>query len=233
MKNRFFPRPALLIPAIAIALAFSAPAPALHAAPPVLDYGDMSSATLTQKAWGALNSKSFDAAIGYTTKCIDTYKEKAIEQEKALGHPGPDKGQWALSDVATCLFIRGKAYEGQKKLPLAVADYNNIITNYPKAECADGQNNKWKPADPAKAQLALLAEFMDTTSTIVNVDLNSITVKDSTGNKSYRITMQTKIDYRGQPAHFTDLRPGLSVKVTPAANEQEAAEISADDPPKK
>ncbi len=226
----------LLLPAtFALATAMLLPAPAMRAATSNLDYGDMSSSTLDNKGWGALNSKDFAAAIGYTTKCIDTYKEKALEQQKSLtqGHPTALKGVWALNDVAVAHFIRAKAYEGLLKVPDAIADYSAIVSDFHSAECTDGGGNKWKPADPAKTQLALLGAATKEVDTISKVDLNTITVKTPTTLATYRITMQTQILYKGQIAHLTDLHPGLRVEITPAANAQEAATIAIDDPAAK
>ncbi len=132
------------------------------------------------------------------------------------------KGVWALNDVAVAYYIHAKAYEGLLKVPDAIADYNTIVSSYPAAECTDGKGNKWKPADPAKAQMTLLGASVKEVDTISKVDLNTITVKTPTTLATYRITMQTQILYKGQVAHLTDLHPGLRVEITLAANAHEA-----------
>ena len=40
--------------------------------------------TLTGKAWKALEGKDYDSVMGYTQKCIDMFKDKAVEMQKGL-----------------------------------------------------------------------------------------------------------------------------------------------------
>jgi hypothetical protein len=230
MKNRRFLVPGLVLQAI---LLFSPPA--ARAATPTVDYGDNSTATLTQKAWQSLGVNDWASTIAYTTRCIDTYKDQALNQQKALAskHPGDNPDSWALNDVGTCYFIRGKAYEGLKKIPEAIADYKYLVDNLALSACTDPKGFVWYPAKPAKDQMILLAAATQEIDTIEKVDLNYITIKTPSKITTYRITMQTNITFKGQPAHLTDLKEGMSVVVTPAANAQEAASISTDDPPRK
>ena len=141
-----------------------APAPAAPGSPAPaeskLDFGDYSSSAITTKAWGALEAKSYDDALAYTGKCIDMFKDKAVEMQKALTAPTTDKdqtsAQWALNDVGTCYYIQAKAYEGEGKNKDALASYKFLADNLPFAQCWDPKGWFWKPADAAKERLKAL-----------------------------------------------------------------------------
>ena len=125
--------------------------------PSTLDFGDFSSSAITTKAWGALEAKNYYDAIAYTNKCIEMFKGKAVEMQKALTAPPTDKdqtfAQWALNDVGTCYFIQAKAYEGKGKQKEALDDYKFLAENLAYAQCWDAKGWFWKPADAAKDRL--------------------------------------------------------------------------------
>lgn len=227
MNIRCFTAPAVVLLAVSLFATCRAPAD--------VDYGDGSSATLTQKAWVANGAKQWADAIAYTTKCIQSYGSLALDQEKnvASAHPETNKGTWALNDVATCYFIRGMAREGAGKINDAMADYRYVMDNFKYAQCQDDKNNFWKPADACKDKLGALLVNHPTADVIASIDLNTITVKGASANTTYRITGSTKILFKGQPTNLTDIRAGMAVTVTPAANATVADTINADDPPKK
>lgn len=156
MKTR--PLLALLLLAISAAPAF-AQAPQAPAAP-ALDFGDYRSETMTTKAWAALEGNNFEAAIGYTSKCIEMFRAQAIEQQKALTAPLTEKeqifAQWALNDVGTCFFIRGQVYEKQGKKAEALADYKFLAENLPFAQCWDTKGWFWRPASAAAEKVKAL-----------------------------------------------------------------------------
>jgi hypothetical protein len=133
------------------------PAPAASPAASNLDFGDFSSAAITAKAWGALDAKNYNDALAYTGKCIDMFKDKAVEMQKALTAPTTDKdqtfAQWALNDVGTCYYIQAKAYEGLGKKKEAMDSYKFLADNLAYAQCWDPKGWFWKPADAAKEQL--------------------------------------------------------------------------------
>ena len=213
---------------------FSLWLPAAFRAQASVDYGNASSATLTAKAWTALGVKNYADTIAYTSKCIDLYKTLALQQQKnLLSKYTSDKANWALNDVATCYYIEGMAKEASGKKSEAMADYKFVVDNLNMAQCDSGNGTTWNPAKPCKERLALLALDNTTPATIEKIDLDSITVKSATAISTYRITGETKIDFKGEPANLTDIRPGMAVTVTAAANPNEAASISVSDPPRK
>jgi hypothetical protein len=68
--------------------------------------------------------------------------------------------------------------------------------------------------------------------TIESISATSITVDQPGGVKTYKITANTEISFKGQTATVDQLQVGMRVQVTPdAADEDTAGEIQADDPP--
>jgi hypothetical protein len=68
--------------------------------------------------------------------------------------------------------------------------------------------------------------------TIETVSATSITVDEPGGVKTYKITANTEITFKGQTVTVDQLQAGMRVQVTPdAADEDTAGEIMADDPP--
>jgi len=135
-----------------------AAAPAAAGAP-ALDFGDSSSATLTSKAWAALEAKNYPEVLGYTNKCIELYKTQAVAMQAALKEPAPKEtasSQWALNDVGTCYFIQGKALDDQKDTKGAIAAYKALADTLAFAQCWDPKGWFWKPADAARKRLVEL-----------------------------------------------------------------------------
>lgn len=127
---------------------------------PKLDFGDYASSTITTKAWKSFEGKNYDETLGYTGKCIETFKAQAVAMQKALTAPPTGKEevfkQWALNDVGTCYFIQAKALEGQGKTKEALESYKFLAENLPFAQCWDTKGWFWKPADAAKERLKAL-----------------------------------------------------------------------------
>jgi hypothetical protein len=160
--------PALLFPIFSLAFTLAAlpavadapatPTPAAAPAP-ALDFGDGTSATLTQKAWQALEAKNYAAVAGYTGKCIESFKTQALQMQGTLKEPAPKEtasSLWALNDVGTCYFISGKALDDEGNKKGAIAAYKFLADNLSFAQCWDPQGWFWKPADAARKRLAEL-----------------------------------------------------------------------------
>jgi len=127
-----------------------------------LDFGNYSSATLTTKAWEALNSEDYEDVMAYTDKCIELHAEKAKEMQASLTEypwESQDKifSYWALNDVGTCYFIRGEAFHKQGKTAEAKASYQKVVDDYFYAQCWDPQGWFWKPAEGAQQKLEEIA----------------------------------------------------------------------------
>ncbi len=128
------------------------------------DFGDGSSKTLTSKAWNALQTKDYDAVMAYVDKCVKSFSKKALEQQASLTKFPPKEeanNYWALNDVATCLFIKGKALREQGKYKEAKKVFNEIIKKYKFAQCYDSQGWFWKVADAAKDQILGIDKGVD------------------------------------------------------------------------
>ena len=126
-----------------------------------LNFGDHSSATITGKAWDALNAKNYANAIAYAKKCVEMYEKQAVEMQKELKEPVTGEREevakkWALNDVGTCLFITGQALEKQEKPAEALAAYKQLVEKLPFAQCWDTKGWFWKPAEGAKARIKAL-----------------------------------------------------------------------------
>ena len=120
---------------------------------------EASSAVLTSQAWEALAAKDFATAKSRIERCKKLYGEKATGMQESLSVvPGPDTARefWALNDVGTCTFILGKVYEAESKKEEAIAAYQEVIKNFPMAQCWDKQGWFWQPAVAAKERLTAL-----------------------------------------------------------------------------
>jgi hypothetical protein len=170
--------PAMIIPRLA-ALFFAAMAVSVFAEKPEekaaekpvakaedekLDFGDGSSSTLTTKAWQALEAKKFADALAFTAKCREKWEEKALEMQKSLTAAVPAEEQekvralYALNDVGTCYFIRGRALEALGKKKEAIEAYQFLVKKLAFAQCWNPEGFFWKPADAATERLEELAE---------------------------------------------------------------------------
>jgi hypothetical protein len=68
--------------------------------------------------------------------------------------------------------------------------------------------------------------------TIESISNDSITVNQPGGAKTYKITRDTEITYKGNDVSTSQLQTGMTVEVTPDAIDDSAAGmIQADDPP--
>jgi hypothetical protein len=204
-----------------------------HAAPQV-DYGDMKSSTLTASGWNALGNKNYEAVVALASKCIDTYKTTALQQQKAAATGKPnDKGTWALNDVAASYYMRAQAYEGLNKMAEAIADYKYLSENLSAAALSGDNGTTWNPAKPAQERAIILAATTHQEHTISKIDSSSLIVKTPTAITTYRINAKTQIEFKGKPAKLSDLKTGMRVEVTAGTDPQVAERINADDPPRK
>lgn len=122
-----------------------------------IDFGDYTSATLTAKAWKAYTARRYDALELYVRKCLELYGDAARKMQADLADYAPKEQAfdfWALNDVATCLFIRGKALQKQGRNKEAALVYRDILDNYTFAQCWDPSGWFWKVADEARRTLA-------------------------------------------------------------------------------
>ena len=121
-----------------------------------IDFGDYTSATLTAKAWKAYVARRYEAMELYVRKCVELFGDDAREMQATLSDY-PVKGQesdyWALNDVATCLYIRGKALQKQGHNKDAAIVYRDILENYSFGQCFDPNGWYWRVAVEAKRNL--------------------------------------------------------------------------------
>jgi hypothetical protein len=75
-----------------------------------VDFGDYSSSTLVQKAWGSLADKDLTSVEAYVKKTDEFYAAKAKDMQASLqtyatGSNDQIFKYWALNDVGTAWFI--------------------------------------------------------------------------------------------------------------------------------
>lgn len=68
---------------------------------------------------------------------------------------------------------------------------------------------------------------------ISSVSADSITINAADNTKTYKITKDTVIEFKGQKAQITDLQPGMRVSVSTSSDPATASRISASEPPKE
>jgi hypothetical protein len=201
-------------------LTFSLAAARLAQAAP--DFGNYSSADLTTNAWKAYGDGRYSDAVALTSKCIESFKSQAGEQQRALKSGHTQTNSWALNDVGTCYYIRGMSYGKMGKTDKATEDYQYLIKNLDLAEAQGDKGVKWKPASAAKDSLGKLMVDATMGSTISKIDMSSITV----GGKTYKTTMSTRVTINGSSASISDLKTGMNAAVTTGADPMTADSIS-------
>lgn len=148
------------------------PAPMASENSAAVDFGDFSSQSLINNAWNAMDTGDYRKAIIYTDKCIELYKEQALEMQASIATKTErDKlerkltnqevhDNWALNDVGTGYFIKGEALQNLGKNKEAVVAYKAVMNQLHHAKTWDPKGWFWSPAEAAsKKVLALSQDF--------------------------------------------------------------------------
>ena len=122
---------------------------------------DESSVFLVSKAWEALARNDLEAVKAATQKCIDRYGPRALAMQKQLknfaeGDNAQIRRYWALNDVATALYIQGKAYQAAGMYAEATAAYTRLVSEYDFGQCWDPKGWFWKPAQVAQENIEMI-----------------------------------------------------------------------------
>ncbi len=119
-----------------------------------IDLPSVDSRTLILAAWKALEAKQYDKTRAYAQAVIDFYSEEAGSQEKILEEVGKyPKGKseiakyWALNDVGTAHYIKGKSYYEQGKPKEAMGEFNVLLQKYSYSQVQDVDGRYWKLRD--------------------------------------------------------------------------------------
>ncbi|MBF0121991.1 MAG: tetratricopeptide repeat protein [Candidatus Omnitrophica bacterium] len=126
-----------------------------------LDFGDMSSSSIVQKAWAASAKKDLESVKAYVAKNMDLYGQRAKEMQATLKEfpwESTEKihSYWALNDVGTSLFILGQTYRAAGMKAEAISTFNQLTKDYGFSQCWDPQGWFWKPAEAAQQQIVEL-----------------------------------------------------------------------------
>lgn len=128
---------------------------------PELDFGDHSSSFLTAQAWQAYNNGDDDAAKAYVDRVIELYLEPALQMQSGLTQlpagtvEDVNSAYWALNDVGTSYYIRGKVYLRQKKPLAARMAFQTIVSDLSYAQWWDpaGKGSFFQAARAAQDEL--------------------------------------------------------------------------------
>lgn len=134
--------------------------------------------SLVVDAWEAYERKDLDAVLDLTNDCVDRFGIRAQQMQEDLndyvtGSEAMIRSYWALNDVATALFIQGKALQDAGRYDEAKKAYEELIRHYSFGQCWDPKGWFWKPAQVAKENLVMIEngvylDFEDyTSSTLV------------------------------------------------------------------
>jgi tetratricopeptide (TPR) repeat protein len=123
-----------------------------------VDFGDYSSSTLVQKAWGSLANNDLKSTEAYVNKADEFYSGKAKDMQASLqtfasGSNDDIFKYWALNDVGTAWFILGEAYQNAGKNEQAAQAYKKVINEYSFAQCWDPKGWFWNPTEAAQQKL--------------------------------------------------------------------------------
>lgn len=123
-----------------------------------LDFGDMSSSTIVQKAWAASAKKDVESVKAYVAKNLQLYGETAKKMQSELKEFPWETTEkihsyWALNDVGTSLFILGQTYRAAGMNAEAMDTFKTLVNDYGFAQCWDTQGWFWKPAEAAQQQI--------------------------------------------------------------------------------
>jgi hypothetical protein len=128
-----------------------------------------------QKAWAAFNKGDYPSAIAAADECISDFGGRATKEQARLlsvREPHPPTGavdnaadrrqihaRWAINDVATAYFIKGRASEylwaknrSEKYKTQAVASYA-AAAKLTYGRCWDSQGWFWSPAETSQERL--------------------------------------------------------------------------------
>jgi len=127
------------------------------------DFGDYTSSTLVIKAWEALEKEDLDLVLGYTNKCISLYEDRARKMQSELSdYPQGDDDErfsyWALNDVATAHFIKGRALMIEGRNKEAAREFEIIRDNLSYGQCWDPRGWWWRPVVEADNWLKVFSE---------------------------------------------------------------------------
>ncbi|MCK5707259.1 MAG: tetratricopeptide repeat protein [Candidatus Aureabacteria bacterium] len=115
--------------------------------------------TLTISSWKALSNGNYELAIKQADLCIEKFEGNAIDMHSSL-NDFPDekniKSYWSLNDIATCYFIKGRAYFMQDKIEEAKNSFNMIIENFSFSQCWNPQGWYWNISEAANDQIMLM-----------------------------------------------------------------------------
>ena len=117
--------------------------------------------SIVVEAWKALNENDLESVLALSDDCVARYGNRARQMQESLeeyptGSEAVIRSYWALNEVATALFIRGKALQNAERYDEAKEAYEELVHNYDYGQCWDPKGWFWKPAEVAEENLAMI-----------------------------------------------------------------------------
>lgn len=119
---------------------------------------------LISKAWTALNEKEYVQAMALANQCVKDYAAIALEQQSGLRElPVPEMANdyWALNDVATALYIKGRSLERRGDSASARMVYAEVLKKYPYGQCYDEKDYYWSVGVAARDRIKCIDMHLD------------------------------------------------------------------------
>jgi tetratricopeptide (TPR) repeat protein len=117
--------------------------------------------SLVINAWKALEEDDLDLVLALTNDCVDRFGATARQMQEGLkdyagGSEEEIRSYWALNDVATALFIQGRALQNAGRYREAKKAYKKLIMKYTYGQCWDPKGWFWKLAQEAEENLLMI-----------------------------------------------------------------------------
>lgn len=126
-------------------------------------------AKMTAKVWDFLKTEQYDSVVVYADQCVQEYWDVALVQQQSVKEPLPiGKVDAAvkerimkngpLNDLATCLVIKGRAFEQSGDVDRALLVYETLA-QFSHARCYQAEADIfWSPSMAASDRIGVLKE---------------------------------------------------------------------------
>ncbi len=115
---------------------------------------------IVRLSWKASKDADYKTLSALVDEILKTYGDKAKVLASGLSHfPSRDKidDYKIMSDVATCLFIKAEALMHQGKNDEAIAQFKNIIAQYPWSQSFDpSRGSYWSVAEKSQSSIDVM-----------------------------------------------------------------------------
>jgi tetratricopeptide (TPR) repeat protein len=129
------------------------------------DQKKMSSSDYVKKAWEFSGKNNLESLFDLVNECLKKYDVEAKMQESTLADfpmRGKENDFSQLNDVGTVLFVKAEALMNNGRTEEAVAQFQDIIENYPFAQAWDPSvGSFWSVAEKSQASINVMLGIED------------------------------------------------------------------------